>query len=128
MYCPQCSNWYPEDARMCPDCQVDLTTGPADEPPHPNGPLVQVYRTADSSLLPVIESVLMGAGIDFLVQGEEGHGLFPLGAIGGGPDQRFLGAIVKVREDDAEKARKVLEEVPDEGTGEEEGGEEAEEE
>ena len=114
MDCPQCSNQVPENPEFCPDCQADLTADPADEP-HPEGPLVQVYRTADASLLPVIESVLMGAGIDFLVQGEEGQALFPLGAMGGGPDKRFLGAVVRVRDGDAERAREVLGELPDPG-------------
>ena len=89
----------------------------SDEVEHPKGPLVQVYRTADASLLPVIESVLMGEDIEFFVQGEEGQALFPLGAMGGGPDKRFLGAVVRVREGDAERAREALSSV---GGGEEE--------
>ena len=77
-----------------------------DDRAHPKGPLVQVYRTADASLLPVIESVLMGEGIEFEVAGEET--MFPLGALGGGPDKRFLGAVVRVLESDAERAREAL--------------------
>lgn len=80
----------------------------SDDVEHPKGPLVQVFRTADSSLLPVVESVLMGEKIEFLVQGEEGQALFPLGAMGGGPDGRFLGAVFLVREGDAERAREAL--------------------
>ena len=59
--------------------------------------------------------MLLGEGIEFLVQGEEGQALFSLGSMGGGPDKRFLGAVVRVREGDAEKARAVLEAVPDGG-------------
>lgn len=91
-----------------------------DDVEHPKGPLVQVFRTADASLLPVIESVLLGEGIEFLVAGEEGQALFPLGAIGGGPDKRFLGAVVRVREGDAERARAALEVAVADGGGEEE--------
>lgn len=84
-------------------------TDRVDDVEHPKGPLVQVYRTSDVSLLPVIESVLMGEGIEFLVAGEEGQALFPVGPTGGGgPDKGFLGAIVRVRESDAERAREAL--------------------
>ena len=89
-----------------------------DDIEHPKGPLVQVFRTADASLLPVVESVLLGEGIEFLVAGEEGQALFPLGPLGGGPDKRFLGAIVRVRESDAERARAALQTLG--GDGEEE--------
>lgn len=93
----------------------DGTGSDGRESPHPDEKLVQVFRTADSSLLPVIESVLQGEGIDFLVQGEEGQALFPLGAMGGGEDKRFLGAVVQVREADAERARAALATVGDDG-------------
>ena len=108
MYCPQCQQEREPDLVECPECGGALAENPAGDAPHPRGPLVQVYRTADSSLLPVIESVLLGEGIDFLVAGEEGQALFPLGSVGGGPDKRFLGAVVRVREDDAERAREAL--------------------
>ena len=101
MKCPECESEVADGATTCPECGADLVE-------HPQGPLVEVFRTADASLLPVIESVLLGEGIEFLVAGEEGQALFPLGSIGGGPDKRFLGAVVRVREADAEGARAAL--------------------
>lgn len=111
MSCPRCGADNAAGAAVCAACGAPLAAADA---PRPKGPLVEVYRTADASLLPVIESVLMGEGIDFLVHGEEGQALFPLGSIGGGPDERFLGAEVLVREDDAEKARAALAALADE--------------
>ena len=93
----------------------------SDEREHPKGPLVDVFRTSDVTLLPVIESVLMGEGIEFLVAGEEGQALFPVGQSGGGgPDKGYLGSIVRVREGDAERAHAALEAVGSPITKEEE--------
>lgn len=119
MYCPQCESEREEGLAECPECGGTLTAREPGEVEHPKGPLVQAFRTADASLLPVIESVLLGEGIEFLVQGEEGQALFPLGSIGGGPDQRFLGAVVKVRASDAERAKAVLESAAEPSTEEE---------
>ena len=123
MQCPECGHRNDDEATSCAGCGAtlgDAATGAA-AAEHPKGPLVQVFRTADASLLPVIESVLLGEGIEFLVHGEEGQALFPLGSIGGGSDKRFLGAIVRVREDDAERAREVLAAMTADGEGDQPG-------
>ena len=123
MRCPDCDHLNADQATICTGCGAALEAASDDDEAalddgdHPKGPLVQVFRTADASLLPVIESVLMGEEIEFLVHGEEGQALFPLGSIGGGSDKRFLGASVRVREEDAERARAMLAAM---GDGEEE--------
>ena len=116
MYCPECRAEYREGFTTCSDCGVGLVENLA-EPEHPKGPFVEVFESADASLMPVVASVLHGAGIPFLVQGgETAGGLYPLGSIGGGSDERLLRAIIKVPEEHAEAAKVLLteaDEVPD---------------
>jgi len=71
--------------------------------------LVTVLRTSDSTLLPVVKSLLDAAGIPFVVQGDEAMGLLPLGPFGGGMFRRVLGASVLVPGDRADEARELLE-------------------
>ena len=72
--------------------------------------LVTVFRTSDSALLPVIRSVLDAASIPYVVQGEQGMGLFPRGTAGGGMFRRVLGASILVSADRADEARELLQE------------------
>ena len=44
---------------------------------------VVVWETTDSSVLPVVKSVLAASGIPYFVEGEEAMGMLPTGAIGG---------------------------------------------
>jgi len=64
-----------------------------------------------------VESLLDSADIPYLVQGgETSGGLFPLGSVGGGPDERLLGAVIKVPEEYVDTAVALLaeaDEVPD---------------
>lgn len=105
MKCPECRADVPDGATKCTACEAVLTpaTGADAE-------LVEIYRTDDVSLLPVIESVLMGEGIEFLVHGEEGQALFPLAEFAG-PGKLGSSAAIRVREEDAERARAALETV-----------------
>ncbi len=111
MYCPDCRAEYREGFDRCDDCGVALVEG---SPPSraPSEPLVQVFETADASLVPVIRSVLEAAEIPFSIQGEEASALFPLGSMGGGRDDRELGIVVHVLESRAEDAKAVLEALP----------------
>ena len=61
----------------------------------------------------MIKSVLSGAGIPHLVQGDEAQGLYPFGSVGGGSDDRLLGAVVLVPESRRAAAEAVLEELDD---------------
>lgn len=100
---------------MCPDCGSSLVSEPP-EATEPDEPFVQVFRSADTSLLPVIKSVLSGAGIPHLVQGEEAQSLYPFGSVGGGSDNRLLGAVVLVPESRREAAEAVLKELDESNT------------
>ena len=116
MYCPSCRSEYLDGIWVCAECGVKLVPTLAAEDEASASELVAVFTTADSSLLPIVKSVLDAAGIPYLVQGEETLGLFPLGRFGVGVSKRTLGAIVHVPESRLEEARELLkgfEEEPD---------------
>ena len=73
--------------------------------------LVTVLETADVNLLAVIKSILDGAEIPYLVQGEEALSMLPVGQLGGPFARRGLGAAVMVPEEHAETARALLSEA-----------------
>ena len=53
------------------------------EEPAATPEFVVVWETTDSSVLPVIKSMLAAAGIEYFVEGEDAMGMLPTGAIGG---------------------------------------------
>ncbi len=115
MWCTNCGGEFVEDIVMCPDCSTPLVSQEP-EPVADGDEFVQVFQTADASLLPVVKSVLSGAGIPHIVQGDEAQGLYPFGSLGGGSDDRLLGAVVLVPASRREAAEAVLDEL-DETTG-----------
>lgn len=127
MFCPECEAEYREGFEECSDCGVKLVHS---LPIVDHGEkTVGIFRTADASLLPIVESVLRAEGVPFSVQGEEtSGGLFPLGSFGGGADDRRLGAVIRVPESRADEAKALLEvAVPIEEGVETHGGESGEE-
>lgn len=113
MICPQCRAEYREGFATCADCGVALVVAlPVVEAPDAAGWEV-VFRSADPSLMPVIESALDAAGIPYTIDGEESSGLFPLGPFGGGilggrEGRSGLAGAVKVPPDRAGEARAIL--------------------
>ncbi len=85
---------------------------PAPTPPE-EGPaaLVPVLTIAESAMLPVVKSVLESAGIAYVVQGEEGMALLPVGGLAKGMIRRAFSCVVHVAQPDLEAAREVLREV-----------------
>lgn len=77
--------------------------------------LVTVFETADVNLLSVVKSVLQGAEIPFLVQGEEALNMLPLGQMGGPFMKRGLGVAIRVRPEDAEVVEGLLASVGTDG-------------
>ncbi len=75
--------------------------------------LVTIMETADVNLLVVIKSILQGAEIPFLVQGDEALSLLPLAQLGGPLSRRGLGVAIMVATEDVEAARELLSEVSD---------------
>ena len=110
MWCPTCRGEFVDEVTMCPDCGDSLVSVQP-ENVDVEEPFVRVFRSADTSLLPVVKSVLTGAGIPHIVQGEEAQSLYPFGSVGGGSDDRLLGAVVLVPGSRREAAEAVLEEL-----------------
>jgi len=107
MVCPSCRSEYRDGIHVCAECGAELVaTLPHEVDPDPE--LAAAFTTADSSLLPIVKSVLDAAGIPYLVQGDETLGLFPLGRFGVGVSKRTLGAIVRVPRSRLEEARELL--------------------
>jgi hypothetical protein len=115
MFCPDCRSEYRDGIYVCGECGTSLVASLPEES-DTDSELVAAFTTADSSLLPLVKSVLDSAGIPYLVQGDETLGLFPLGRFGVGVSKRTLGAIVRVPRARLEETRELLrgfEEKPD---------------
>ncbi len=79
MICPNCRSEFREGVARCPDCDVELVASlPAAGHPGARADWVEVIDTADVALLPILRSALDGAGIPYVVEGDEGLGLWPL--------------------------------------------------
>ena len=107
MYCPECGAEYREGFDDCADCGVALVKEPPERLAEINAPFEEVLRTADRALLPVVQSVLNGAGIPFSIAGDEAAALLPVATA------RHLSVIIRVPANLAEEARGLLEAVPE---------------
>ena len=112
MFCPNCRAEYREGIERCPECDVPLVAA-LEEPEagEPEAKLVKVFQTGEAAIIPVVESVLGGAGIEFLAKGEEVQDLFGFGRLG--TNYSFVAGPVEflVREADAATARELLEQI-----------------
>ena len=77
--------------------------------------LLAVLKTTDPMTLSMVKSVLQAAAIPFIVQGEAGVNVFPLGAAGTRVTGRSTGAVILVEESRFEEARTLLD-TPAEGS------------
>ena len=109
MYCPQCKTEYLETTRACADCGAWLRPGAPERDERRAPDLVPVFITADIALLAVVTSALEAAEIPFVVQGEGGLRLFPLGPFALGVHRPVLGARILVLPEHADDATKFLE-------------------
>ena len=107
MRCPRCRTESKPGAAVCAGCGARLAPRAGDEGDERK--LVPVFATADSSLLSVVKTALEAAEIPFVVQGEGGMRLFPLGRFALGVRKRVLGATILVPDTVAEEAREFLE-------------------
>ena len=85
---------------------------PAGSPEH-----VVVWETTDSSVLPVVKSVLDAVGIPYFVEGEESMGMFPMGGVGGTYSTlgKGIAARILVPVERSEEAEALIESAHDNG-------------
>jgi hypothetical protein len=110
MFCPQCGEEYSWDVMVCPTCDVDTVDRLPGPEPTPDAELVRVLATGDAGLIAIAKSLLDGEEIDYLVRGDGLQDLVGLGRITGfsfamGPAEFW------VREDDADRARELLQDL-----------------
>ena len=104
MICPECGSEYREGFTHCNDCDVDLVE-PIDEG-EPDVELVSVYQSGNPALLPIVESLLRDAQIEFMTTGRSVQAL--QGAVG----SSFVVPVeFWVRSEFAEQALELLADV-----------------
>jgi hypothetical protein len=111
MFCPQCRAEYREGFTECSECQVHLVEQLPPDPPEPNhtsSELTTVFTTGDAALLPIIESLLNGAGVRFFVKNESTQDLFGMGRVGTGFNVVTGPVVIQVASEDAPAARELL--------------------
>lgn len=111
MICPNCETEYREGFTHCNDCDLDLvdTAVSREEEPQPGMKLVKVYEGGNAAVLPLVESLLRDASIEFLTRGEALQDLFALGRFGTGGGNNAIGPVeFWVRAEDEEAARDLL--------------------
>jgi hypothetical protein len=116
MFCPKCGAEYRPGFSRCSDCDVYLVDQPEDTPrPDPDREMVEVFKTTDSILLPVVKSLLDSAGIEYITQGEEALGVLPLGPAGSKVVRASWawGATLYVAEEDAASVKELLAQLED---------------
>jgi len=102
-YCPECKGEFVLELESCPDCGVELSATPPAEPPHPEP--VEVFSSADRTLLPLARATLSEAGIEHQ---EIERDLSS--AIMGSIEHE---TVLYVGPDDAERATKLLDAMDD---------------
>ena len=104
MFCPTCGSEYRPGFERCAECDVQLVdTLPVAEAVR----TVIVFETSDAAVIPVAESILRAAGIQFEERGASLQALFAGGQLGGvNPISGPVAFVVAV--DEAPKARKLL--------------------
>ncbi len=106
MICPECGSEYREGYTRCGSCEVDLVEPLAAEP---EVALVKVYATGNAALVPLFESLLNDAGIEYLVKNETTQDLFGWGRFGSNMSYVVGPVEFWVREDAADEARAIVE-------------------
>ncbi|MCK4911035.1 MAG: DUF2007 domain-containing protein [Thermodesulfovibrionales bacterium] len=110
MICPECKSEYRQGFLTCADCGVELVPALApdappeshtDEAQHEYADYSDLLATMDPSYVSFIRSVLDGEGIDHYVLGEHTSLAFMI------PVQQ----IVRVRQDQIERAREILDDI-----------------
>jgi len=108
MICPECGSEYREGYRNCADCGVALVEPePEVDPGEPEMELVKVFDATNAAILPLVESVLVDANIEYMTKGEVLQNLFGIGRFG--MSNNTIGpSEIWVRKDDEPEARALI--------------------
>ncbi len=109
MICPECGSEYREGYTQCADCAVPLVEPEPEEPGEPDVELVKVFSATNAAVLPLVESVLIDAEIEFMTKSDGLQDLFALGRFGLGSNNLIGPAEIWVRKDDEAEARALIE-------------------
>ncbi len=106
MICPECKSEYRQGFLTCADCNVELV--PLLLPESPGGESANDYaeysdllESMDTAFVSFIRSVLESEGIDHYVLGEHASNVFALS----------VQQIVRVRSDQIQRAREILDDI-----------------
>ncbi|MFL6247911.1 MAG: putative signal transducing protein [Thermoanaerobaculia bacterium] len=111
MICPECDSEYREGFTRCSGCDVDLIEP---VPGEPDIELTRVYMGSNPAIVPLIESLLADAGIEFMKKFDGVQDFFAAGRLLG--LNQIVGPVeFWVREDDAEQALELLAEIDESG-------------
>jgi hypothetical protein len=108
MVCPECGSEYRDGYTQCADCAVALVEPEPEEGGEPDVELVKVFSATNAAVLPLVESVLIDAEIEFMTKGEGLQDLFALGRFGLGSNNAIGPAEIWVRKDDEAEARALI--------------------
>jgi hypothetical protein len=108
MICPECGSEYREGFVRCRACEVDLVEPP---PAEPDVELVKVYECGNAALVPLVESILADADIEYMTKGEGLQDLFGWGRFGSNMNYVIGPVEFYVRADAADEARTALEAI-----------------
>jgi len=101
-YCPECRAEYRAEVQRCPDCDVDLTDSPPQEPPVATDSegleLIELASFPNYSEAEMIKEVLEGNGIRTVLRGEAD----PIGVVSGAQPSTLL-----VEERDSARAKEI---------------------
>jgi hypothetical protein len=106
MICPGCGSDSREGDVRCSACDTDLA---GSLPPEPKLSLVKVYETGNAAIIPVYESLLNDAGIEYMAKGESIQDLFGWGRFGSNLNYVIGPVEFYVRADAADEARQIAE-------------------
>jgi len=105
MICPECESEYRDGYSRCAARDVDLVQLPETEP---EIQLIKVYETGNAALIPLVESLLADADIDFMTRSAGIQDLFGWGRFGSKLNYAIGPVEFYVREDVADAARDIL--------------------
>jgi len=106
MICPECGSEYREGYTRCGSCEVDLVEA---QPGEPEVELVKVYESGNAAIIPLFQSLLSDAGIEFMTKGEPIQDLFGWGRFASNMNFAIGPVEFWVREENAAEALAIAE-------------------